>query len=332
MASPLVGYNTNVRHHNKVFHIQTEDSGLSHGHIFTHLFADGGRIVATKKTTYSQFIGTDRFPAIVKKLMQAQHKAMFIALRDGLFDEDEVRGAKEFALREITVDDDSASSSGAIPAAAPTSAGTTAAPTSSGSIVASSGSIVASSSGSIAAPSGSIAAPSGSMVTSSGVTAAPTSGGATSPGAVSAPVDVDALERAAAGYLQPIPKASGSAYGAGTSDTSATIPGTLRAPIPSVDQLRAAAPAASPSASSAGAHPAARTFSRPVADVAPAPAPVPAPAPAPARASKYGPTQPVPKPASSRPRESLFGGDLLSEKSLDEVIMSYLAEDLDSKE
>ncbi|MDH5493310.1 MAG: hypothetical protein OEY14_15255, partial [Myxococcales bacterium] len=31
----------------------------------------------------------------------------------------------------------------------------------------------------------------------------------------------------------------------------------------------------------------------------------------------------------SRPPESIFGSDLLSEKSLDEVILSYLAEDLD---
>ena len=45
MPSPLLGYNTNVRHRGKIFHIQTEDSGVTHAHIFTHLFADGGRIV-----------------------------------------------------------------------------------------------------------------------------------------------------------------------------------------------------------------------------------------------------------------------------------------------
>lgn len=106
MASPLLGYNTNVRHHGRVYHIQTEDSGTAHGHIFTHLFADGGRIVATKKTSYAHWIGTDRFPASAKKLMQAQHKAMFIALRDGLFDADEVAGAEEFAARVITLEDD----------------------------------------------------------------------------------------------------------------------------------------------------------------------------------------------------------------------------------
>ena len=44
--SPLPGYNTNVRHKGKLYHIQTEDSGINHPHIITHLFADGGRISA----------------------------------------------------------------------------------------------------------------------------------------------------------------------------------------------------------------------------------------------------------------------------------------------
>jgi len=107
MPSPLLGYNNNVRHHGKVFHIQTEDSGVQHAHIFTHLFADGGRIIATKKTSYQQHLGTDRFPSVVKKLMQAQHKALIIALRDGLFDEDELAGAEEFKRREIVIEDES---------------------------------------------------------------------------------------------------------------------------------------------------------------------------------------------------------------------------------
>ena len=42
--SPLLGYNTNVRHKGKLYHIQTEDSGVNRPHIITHLFADGGRL------------------------------------------------------------------------------------------------------------------------------------------------------------------------------------------------------------------------------------------------------------------------------------------------
>jgi hypothetical protein len=86
--APVLGYNTNVRHKGRLFHIQTEDSGVGHPHVITHLFADGGRIVASKKTAYAEHIGADNLPDFVKKLMQAQHKQMFIALRDGQFDED----------------------------------------------------------------------------------------------------------------------------------------------------------------------------------------------------------------------------------------------------
>lgn len=85
--APLLGYNTNVRHKGRLYHIQTEDSGIGHPHVITHLFADGGRIVASKKTGYAEHLGADNLQETVKKLMQAQHKAMFIALRDCVYDE-----------------------------------------------------------------------------------------------------------------------------------------------------------------------------------------------------------------------------------------------------
>lgn len=84
--SPLLGYNTNVRHHGKLYHIQTEDSGVKHPHIMTHLFADGGRIIASRKTSYGEHVGGPNLQEIVKRLMREQHKAMFIALRDGVYD------------------------------------------------------------------------------------------------------------------------------------------------------------------------------------------------------------------------------------------------------
>src|SRR5471030_331793 len=84
--SPLLGYNNNVRHKNRVFHIQTEDSGVKHPHIITHLFMDGGRILKIVKTSYAEHLDADGMTETVKQLMKAQHKAMFIALRDGQFD------------------------------------------------------------------------------------------------------------------------------------------------------------------------------------------------------------------------------------------------------
>src|ERR1700684_3847654 len=84
--SPLLGYNNNVRHKNKAFHIQTEDSGVRYGHIITHLFADGGRILKSVKTSYAEQLKNPKMADIVREMMKEQHKAMIIALREGTFD------------------------------------------------------------------------------------------------------------------------------------------------------------------------------------------------------------------------------------------------------
>jgi hypothetical protein len=84
--SPLLGYNNNVRHAGKLFHIQTEDSGVEHPHVITHLFTEG-TILATKKTSYSQLLEEDDLEDGVRKLMKDQHKSMAVELRDGVHDE-----------------------------------------------------------------------------------------------------------------------------------------------------------------------------------------------------------------------------------------------------
>jgi hypothetical protein len=84
--SPLLGYNTNVRHADHLFHIQTEDSGVDHPHVITHLFTEG-TILASKKTAYGDLLGTPDWQDRVRQLMKDQHKEMFVELRDGVHDE-----------------------------------------------------------------------------------------------------------------------------------------------------------------------------------------------------------------------------------------------------
>ena len=92
---PLLGFNNNVRHRGRIFHIQTEDSGVRHARVVTHLFADGGRIVRTTRTDYSGYLGRQDMAARLRRLMKDQHKSMFLALRAGELDAiiDEVFGA-----------------------------------------------------------------------------------------------------------------------------------------------------------------------------------------------------------------------------------------------
>jgi hypothetical protein len=83
---PLLGFNNNVRHRGRIFHIQTEDSGVRFPRIVTHLFADGGRIVKTTRTDYSEHVEKSDMAVVVRGMMKEQHKGMFAALRAGELD------------------------------------------------------------------------------------------------------------------------------------------------------------------------------------------------------------------------------------------------------
>ena len=85
-SGPLLGYNNNVRHRQRVFHIQTEDSGVKHPHVITHIFMDGGRILKSLKSSYAEHVGAPGLTDTVRAIMREQHKGMFIALRDGQLD------------------------------------------------------------------------------------------------------------------------------------------------------------------------------------------------------------------------------------------------------
>jgi len=81
----LPGYNHNIQYKGKLFHIQTEDSGLQNPHIITLLY-EGGNILARKKTSYEDILKSDKLVQVVKEMMQEQHKAMLRDLKNGIFD------------------------------------------------------------------------------------------------------------------------------------------------------------------------------------------------------------------------------------------------------
>jgi hypothetical protein len=83
---PLLGYNNNIPHHGKMYHVQTEDSGARRPHVITHLFADGGRIVHSTKTSYAEMVDDPEVVEKVRQLMKDQHRAMADALRLGQLD------------------------------------------------------------------------------------------------------------------------------------------------------------------------------------------------------------------------------------------------------
>jgi len=299
VPSPLLGYNNNVRHRGKVFHIQTEDSGVKYGHIITHLFMDGGRILKSVKTSYSEYIGNERMGDIVREMMKQQHKAMFIALRDGKFDSIADGAADASQMTRALVVESPPSQQPPPPQREVTpppvpAAGRPAA---------------------VAAPA-TVPAPPPAVA----ARAAPPADGPDGPPTIRQPVpaelalDIDALERAAVtNAASPVLRtASDLPPPPSNLFREKNASGKYRiTPMPPAASVSAEVPPAPKAPSQGGA-----------AVAAPGPG-----------ERRYAPTRPAAIFGQARPQQgkSIFGEDLISDKSLDEVILSYLAEDLEEK-
>jgi hypothetical protein len=304
-VSPLLGYNNNVRHKGRVFHIQTEDSGAKYGHIITHLFMDGGRILKSVKTSYSEYVGNERMGDIVREMMKQQHKAMFIALRDGKFDSF-VDGTATPSLRPR------------MPEAGPPSMDGPAHPSIPAATIEARGVRDARESRDPRLESSTAAAIS---FAGESEEAPPTAG---QPAELM--LDIEALERAAL---------------AAATTSSPRLRGSNDLPPPPANLLRERRTTGKYRVASSAPTTAEQPTTGSLAAAGPGPASAPV---LPARRAsarsmtaagerRYAPTRPASIFGQVRPQQgkSIFGEDLISDKSLDEVILSYLAEDLDEK-
>jgi hypothetical protein len=363
--SPLLGFNNNVRHKGRVFHIQTEDSGIRHPHVITHLFADGGRILKTTKTSYAEHIGNERLTETVRAMMQEQHKAMFISLRDGQYDYlfDESGPAQRAGSKRVTP----APRAAVLPPAAPPPEAPPPPPAPEAEPEAPPPPPVA------AAPPPPPSAPEAAPAPT--VTRATAREGArlrelaertthhssipvsrfapTEPArhAVDVPINLAPDNLAASARRRGTSRPTldvdpGAIHGVGSGEPSIDMDldalerAAAEAHTPFYQQIEDLPPppatvlgakrAAGGYSVRTGPPPPAGTLGRKDASLSPRMTPPTAPhgAPSPGR---YAPSRPASIFATTRPPEgaSIFGEDLISEKSLDEVILGYLAEDLD---
>ena len=86
------GFNHNITHHQRVFHVQTEDSGVNNPTIVTLLYV-GGNILAQKKTSYAELLGAPNLAELVRQRMEEQHKQMLRNVRAGVYDASEQANA-----------------------------------------------------------------------------------------------------------------------------------------------------------------------------------------------------------------------------------------------
>ena len=81
----ITGYNTDVRHNEVVFHVQTEDKGLANPFIESLVYV-GGQVLATKRASYADLLAEGREEKEIVALMDHQHRTMIAAIRHGKLD------------------------------------------------------------------------------------------------------------------------------------------------------------------------------------------------------------------------------------------------------
>lgn len=90
----ITGYNTDVRHLDVVFHVQTEDKG-SENPLIESLVYVGGQVLAAKRASYADLLATGQGDRPIVELMERQHRIVIAAIKSGRFD------AKLRALTEV---------------------------------------------------------------------------------------------------------------------------------------------------------------------------------------------------------------------------------------
>lgn len=95
----ITGFNTDVDHDGKVFHVQTEDKGTDNPVVESLIYCKG-EIVGSQRSAYGDLADDGSFdPDAVLQRMEFQHQGLIRDIRNGRFDEG---GPKPFGHNIIT--------------------------------------------------------------------------------------------------------------------------------------------------------------------------------------------------------------------------------------
>lgn len=81
----ITGYNTDVRHGNRVFHVQTEDKGRGNPKIETLIYV-GGEILDSFRSSYEDLLAEGMKEDVLQSRMDEQHKTIIRDIKNGKYD------------------------------------------------------------------------------------------------------------------------------------------------------------------------------------------------------------------------------------------------------
>jgi hypothetical protein len=80
----IVGFNTDIKYRNEVFHIQTEDKGENNPTIETLVY-HSGEILLSRRVSYGHMMDKVDLRKRIKSMMKAQHDQVIGELKGGKF-------------------------------------------------------------------------------------------------------------------------------------------------------------------------------------------------------------------------------------------------------
>ena len=81
----ITGYNTDIKHNDRVFHVQTEDKGIENPTIESLVYV-GGKILASRQYSYAGLLRGGYQEKEIQDLVDSQHRKMVRDIRGGKFD------------------------------------------------------------------------------------------------------------------------------------------------------------------------------------------------------------------------------------------------------
>lgn len=107
----ITGYNTEIKHRGRLFHVQTEDKGKGNP-IIESLIYIGGEILDSVRNSYKDKLGENYSRDDVLKLMERQHNNVLQGIKEGHYDPEPAPGSapvgdayvnKEHTLDEVVL-------------------------------------------------------------------------------------------------------------------------------------------------------------------------------------------------------------------------------------
>src|SRR2546426_7953516 len=100
----VTGFNTDVQHRGKTYHVQTEDKGLQNPIIETLIYM-GGEILAARRTSYADLLVKGIDEREIAERIETQHNRMILDIREGKYDSKQIRPFGEGIISHKSFDE-----------------------------------------------------------------------------------------------------------------------------------------------------------------------------------------------------------------------------------